>query len=115
MAKRGKNNGFEPDKITGGAFTVKKLADGSFDVLFLDARGSLSSLTQMGGIVRKIRSSKKEVTLVHLTPGLLEIYTVYKIGDAAHIDLLQSRGMEEMSPKSAILTGDCDFFNPIED
>jgi hypothetical protein len=67
----------------------------------------------MGGKVQKLRSSEKEITLIHMIGDLFEIYTVYRVGDKAHIDLIQSRGMREMSPKSAILTGDCDFFNPI--
>jgi hypothetical protein len=113
LAKRDKNNGFETDKITGSIFTLKQTDNNSFDVLFVDARGSIFSLTQMGGKVQKLRSSEKEITLIHMIGDLFEIYTVYRVGDKTHIDLIQSRGMREMSPKSAILTGDCDFFNPI--
>ena len=114
LAKREKNNGFEPDQIKGSVFTIKKIGEDSFDVLFLDTRGSIFSLVQMGGVVRKLRSSENEITLVHLVDNLFEIYTVYKVGDKSHMDLIQSRGMQERSPKSNLLTGDCDFFNPLK-
>ena len=67
----------------------------------------------MGGIVRKIRSSDNELTLIHMVDDLFEIYTVYKVGEKAHMDLIQSRGMSALSPKSNLLTGDCEFFNPL--
>ena len=113
LTKRGKDNGFETDQIKGSVFTIKKIGNDSFDVLFVDVRGSIFSLTQSGGTVQQLRSSEKELTLFHMIGDLFEIYTVYKVGDAAYLDLIQSRGMRETSPKSAILTGDCDFFNPI--
>ena len=115
LAKRHVDSGFETDQIS-GVITLKRLSKDSYDILVLDSRGTIMSMTQSGGRVILHRSTKNETTLVHINGGLTELYTVYTTGENKyHLDLLQSRGDAEMSPKSALLTGDCSFFNPLAD
>lgn len=110
-AKSGKDNGFERDKISNAKFTFKKLDDGSYDILYFDARKRISSLKQDGGEVQLFRSSDHEMAFVHTNKGVVEIYSVYQVADkGVYLDLIVSRGIGAMFEKSALLTGRCDSF-----
>lgn len=102
--------GWVKDEITNGTTTLRKLADGKYDILIVDARKSILSLTQDGGEIILLRRGPDDVTFLHLNPGnVLELYTFWKDGEGAYrFDMLQSKGGGTLPiHKSSVMTGLC--------
>ena len=105
-----KDQGWKRDQITGGRTTFKKLKDGTYDILILDAMKKLYSVRQDGGEVILLRKGEKDATFLYLYPGrVIEIYTLWQDLDGANrLDLLSSKGGDEMPiHKSSVMTGLC--------
>lgn len=111
--------GWDDDKITGGMMTFQKLPDGKYDIMMVDTRKKIISLTRDGGKVALLRAGKKDATFIHFYPGMvIELYTLWEDADGqARYDLIQSKGGDGMPiHKSAVLTGKCEsiLFDLIE-
>lgn len=109
-----KDSGFSKDEITGGMTTIQKNGKDNYDILMVDTRKKIMSLTQEGGTVMLLRKGKKDATFMHYYPGMVvEIYTIWVDGDGkGHYDLIQSKGGDAMPiHKSSVLTGNCDSIN----
>ena len=105
------SSGFQKDSITGGITTIKRLSDGAFDILIIDARKTVISMAQDGGKILMIRKGDKDATFLHYFPGkVIEIYSIWLDKEGkAKFSLLQSKGGDDMRVhKSSVLVGDCD-------
>ena len=106
-----KDSGFIKDEITSGLTTIQKTGPGSYDILMVDSRKKIMSLTQEGGKVILLRKGKSDATFLHYYPGMvIEIYTIWVDAEGkSSYDLIQSKGGDGMPiHKSAVLTGQCD-------
>lgn len=109
-----KDQGWRKDEITGGRTTIKKLKDGKYDILILDATKTLYSVRQDGGEVILLRKGQRDATFLHVHPGMVvEIYTLWKDLDGINrFDLLSSKGGDSMRVhKSSVMTGLCSDIN----
>lgn len=109
-----KDQGWQRDGIKNGKTTVKKLRDGKYDILVLDATGSIFSARQDGGEVILLRRGTKDATFLYVHPGLvIEIYTLWTDLDGVNrLDLLSSKGGDGMPiHKSSVMTGVCGSVN----
>ena len=107
-------SGFDRDKISGGITTFEKVGPDKYDILILDARKSLYSLTQDGGKIILMRKSKDEVAFLHYhdKTELIEIYSIWTDADKkVQFTLLQNRSSGAFLPKSSLLVGVCDFLD----
>jgi hypothetical protein len=109
-----KNSGFEKDKISGSMTTIQKMPDGSYDILIVDARKKIMSMTQDGGKVLMLRKGAKDATFLLYFPGnAIELYTFWMDGEGqTKYDYLASKG-GDITPihKSAVMVGRCDGIN----
>lgn len=106
--------GFTKDEISGGITKIEKLSDGTFDILLIDVRKRIISLTQDGGKIYLLRRGRQDATFIHLHPGMvIEIYTIWTDKEGSHrFDLIQSKGGDNMLiHKSSVMTGTCDVIN----
>ncbi len=106
-----KDSGFIKDKISIGLTTLQKKTDGGYDILMVDARNKIISLTQDGGEILLMRKGSKDATFLHFFKGrVIEIYTFWiDTENKAHYDLIQSKGGDEMPiHKSSVLIGRCE-------
>ncbi len=104
-------SGFDKDKISSGITTFKKISPENYDILILDARKSLFSLTQDGGKIILMRKSKDEVAFLHYhdKTELIEIYSIWIDADKkVKFTLMQNRSVNATVPKSALMVGSCD-------
>jgi len=104
-------SGWKPDSIPGGVFSLVQGADGSMDVLYVDARKKPISATQDGAVIRLIRSSKTNITVfVFYKEAMTEIYSFFQERDgSSKFTLLQNRtGDGALIEKSSLLMGPCD-------
>jgi len=109
-----KDAGFRNDKITGGLTSIVKLPDGKFDILIVDIRKTIISLSQDGGKIVLLRRGVKDATFLHVSPGMVtEIYTLWVDAEGKFkYDLLQNKGGDSMPiHKSAVMVGDCSPIN----
>lgn len=109
-----KNSGFDKDKINGGMTTIQKMSDGSYDILIVDARKKIMSMTQDGGKVLMLRKGNKDATFLLYFPGnAIELYTLWLDAEGqAKYDYIASKG-GDITPihKSAVMVGRCDGIN----
>jgi hypothetical protein len=109
-----KDAGFQKDKITGGITSIVKLPNGKFDILIVDTRKTIISMTNDGGSVMLLRRGKKDATFLHIYPGkVAELYTLWMDTEGrAKFDLVQSKGGDNMLiHKSSVMVGSCDSIN----
>ena len=105
------NAGWADDKISKGVFTLRKVAENAFDILYIDTNNKPVSATQDGAIVKVLRIGKTSITLlVHYPSITTEIYTFYKQNDGGfRFTLMQNKtGDEALLPKSTLMVGVCD-------
>lgn len=101
---------WEKDSIKNGITTLKKLEPGKYDILMIDSRQTIFSLTQDGGRVVLIRKGQNDATFMHFNPvGTIELYTFWReTGGKLRMDLVQSKGGDGLPVhKSSVLVGDC--------
>jgi hypothetical protein len=109
-----KSSGFQDDKITGGITTIKKMANGKFDILIVDIRKKIISMVEDGGTVMLLRAGEKDATFLLYFPNMtIELYTIWIDSEGNHkFDILQSKGGDAMPVhKSSVLVGSCDSIN----
>jgi hypothetical protein len=105
-----KDSGFQKDAISGGLVSLKRLDDGSYDILVVDARAQVFSYRRDGGEVILVRRGTTDATFLVLFPKMVvEIYTFYVDANGVQrFDLLQSKGGDGMPiHKSSLMTGRC--------
>jgi hypothetical protein len=111
---RKKDSGWGKDKISDGRLTLKKIADGEYDILIYDATKTLFSLKQDGGQIVLMRAGENDATFLHFYPDrVIELYTFWKdsLGQFKY-DLIQSKGGDlTLAHKSSILVGSCSAIN----
>ncbi len=109
-----KDSGWSKDKISDGRLTLKKIADGEYDILIYDATKTLFSLKQDGGQIVLMRAGENDATFLHFYPDrVIELYTFWKdsLGQFKY-DLIQSKGGDlTLVHKSSILVGSCSAIN----
>lgn len=107
---RKKDSGWGKDKISDGRLTLKKVADGEYDILIYDATKTLFSLKQDGGQIILMRSGENDATFLHFYPGrVIELYTFWRdLSGQFKYDLIQSKGGDlTLVHKSSVLIGSC--------
>lgn len=107
---------FEKDRISGGMLSIQKIGDKSYDLLVVDSRKKITSMTQDGGKFLLLRKGETDATFLLMFPGSsIEIYTLWLDGNGnSRLDMLQSRGGDETlltAHKSALLTANCERIN----
>ena len=82
--------GWREAAISNGKTVLKRIEENEYNILFFDARGSIYSAVQDGGKVVPIRKNQIEITILHVTDVVIEIYTFYKEHNGSYrYDLLQ--------------------------
>ena len=104
-----KESGFQDDSISKGITTLVKLRDNEYDLMFVDARGTIISNKRDGANIVHLRSGEADATFLVAHPGLsIELYTFYRDNDGdARFDLLGSKGGAMPFHKSSVMTGEC--------
>ena len=103
--------GWTDDKISKGVFSLSKIKEDTFDILYVDIQNKPISSTQEGAIVRLIRSGPNILTLLIFYPtATTEIYSFFKEKDGrSRFSMLQNKtGVGAFIPKSSLMVGDCD-------
>lgn len=103
--------GWSDDKITKGVFSLSKIKEDTFDILYVDIQNKPISSTQDGAIVRLIRSGPNILTLLVFYPSATtEIYSFFKEKDGRYrFSMMQNKtGVGAVLPKSSLMVGDCD-------
>lgn len=113
---KSKKTDFEKDKISGGMLSIKKLADKTFDLVVVDSRKKITSMSQDGGKFLLLRKGETDATFLLVFPNSsIEIYTLWLDGKGnSKLDMLQSRGGDEIlltSHKSSVMIANCDSIN----
>lgn len=104
------SSGWQDDKITGGITMLQKLGKGKYDILLVDVRKKVISLSQDdGGSVTLFRKGKKDASFLYHYPGtVLEIYTFWQDTEGNYkLDMISSKGGSWLIHKSSILIADC--------
>jgi hypothetical protein len=98
-------SGWNDDKISKGVFTLTRLSPDAVDLLYVDAANKPVSSTQDGAIVRLIRKSATNVTVLVFYPtSTTEIYTFFAEKDGSFkFSQLQSRTGDTLFPKSSLM------------
>ena len=92
---KGKDAGWETDKITPGLFTLRR-AGADYDILYVDATKQIHSAKGEGGVVKLLRSGDNEMTFILFYPGsTIELYTFWRDSTGQdQLGILTSRGGE---------------------
>jgi hypothetical protein len=101
--------GWAKDAITGGKITVT-VTNNKYDLLYVDATGSLVSTVQDGGDVIFTSSSPQDLSFVVLYGRATEVYTFWKTksGKLQYSHLQNKRGQ---IPSSKAMIGACSLIN----
>lgn len=104
-----KDSGFTEDKITGGLFTLVRIGQKEYDLLFVDASKSITSTKQEGGRIQLLRRGRNDATFLVVYPNSTELFTFYKENNSGseRFDMLQSKGGAMPIHKSTVMTGSC--------
>lgn len=104
--------GWDEDKISNGAVSLKRLGEDDYDILFIDATKSITSAKQDGAKVIKHTQSKQDMTfLVGYPLGVIEIYTFYvdNSGGAGYTHISSKSGGGVLIPKASVMQGKCAY------
>ena len=107
---------FSKDAITGGMLSIVKTKDKKYDLIVVDSRKKITSMSQDGGEFVLFRKGETDLTfLLYFPNSSIELYTLWLDGKGdAKLDMLQSRGGDATSfsqHKSSVMTASCDFIN----
>ena len=58
------SSGFTEDTLSNGVFTIKKVDSKNFDILYIDARKTITSSVADGAVVRLLRRGKSDATFI---------------------------------------------------
>ncbi len=113
---KNKKTEFEKDNISGGMLSIKKIDDKTYDLIVVDSRKKITSMSQDGGKFLLLRKGETDVTFLLVFPNSsIEIYTLWLDSKGnSKLDMLQSRGGDETnltSHKSSILIANCESIN----
>jgi hypothetical protein len=113
---KNKKTEFEDDKISGGMLSIQKVNDKTYDLIVVDSRKKITSMTQDGGKFLLLRKGEIDATFLLIFPNSsIEIYTLWLDGKGnSKLDMLQSRGGNDTlltSHKSSILIANCEPIN----
>lgn len=106
-----KDSGFRKEEVSDGMLTFQKKGADAYDVLMVDSRKKIISLTQEGGSIILLRKGGIDATFMHYYQGgVIELYTLWIDADGkGRYDLIQSKGGDAaMIHKSSVLSGYCD-------
>ena len=107
---------FEKDKISGGMLSIIKKNDNTYDLIVVDSRRKITSMTQDGGKFFLVRKGEIDATFLLIFPNSsIEIYTLWwDSRGRSKLDMLQSRGGDETlmtTHKSSLLVASCESIN----
>jgi len=105
------SSGFTEDTLSNGVFTIKKVDSETFDILYIDARKTITSSVADGAVVRLLRRGKSDATFITIyNQSAIDLYTIWLDKDSKpKLDLIVSRGGDLLLlHKSGVLVGDCD-------
>jgi hypothetical protein len=113
---KGKKLDFEKDSITGGMLSIIKTKDEKYDLIVVDSRRKITSMTQDGGDFVLLRKGETDLTfLLYFPNSSIELYTLWLDSKGkAKLDMMQSRGGDTTSlnqHKSSLMTADCNYIN----
>ena len=113
---KNKKTEFSKDKISGGMLSIVKVKDMTYDLLVVDSRKKISSMSQEGGKFVLLRKGETDATFLLIFPNSsIELYTLWLDGEGkSKLDMLQSRGGDETlltSHKSSVMVANCDGVN----
>ena len=91
------------------------MQDGKYDILFLDATKTITSVMGQGGQVAILRKGTTDATFMNFYPGMgtIELYTLWLDSEGSgRYDLIQSKGGDNsLIHKSVVMSGLCDSIN----
>ena len=109
-----KITGWQEDSIKDGIFTLKKLDDGEYDILILDARKELISFRQDGASITLLRKGAKDATFLFYAPGAaMSLFSFWEDYEGNYkMDRLSSKGGDRLPiHSSSLMIGDCKPIN----
>lgn len=108
------DSGWQDEAIAGGITKAIKHDDGSFDILFVDARKEIISAVADGGTVLMLNRGERQVSFLVVYPGkTAEVFTFLtnNSGKSEYIGVLSRAGDGVLITKAAVMRGDCDYIN----
>jgi hypothetical protein len=98
------------DGIANGRLTLKKLPTGLFDVLFIDATGSVVSSTQDGAKVILIGKDTNTISILVIYDQLIETFTFMHSTSGAEVMWTQNKHSTPIV-KATVFQAKCSFVN----
>jgi hypothetical protein len=105
-----KDAGWQKDKISAGLFTLRKVGEADYDILYVDATKQVHSTKGEGGVVKLLRSGDSEMTFILFYPGsTIELYTFMRDSTGLNqLGILTSRGGDGLVQyKQSALVANC--------
>jgi hypothetical protein len=102
-------SGWTEDAITGGLVTIKRVSEGKYDIMFVDAFKSIRSARAEGGTVIGVRrSSEDAIFVIMYAEGTVETYHLLRDDQGKNIYLsFLDRGAEGQLAKASLMMGIC--------
>jgi len=105
-------SGWADEKITGGITKLTKVAEGEYDILFVDARKDIISARGDGGTVIPLNRGEKSFSVLVVYPGkTAEIYTFLEnaSGGLEYLHTLSRAGDGVLITKASVMQGRCSY------
>ena len=102
--------GWEKDRISQGLFTLRKMGEAEYDILYVDATTQVHSAKADGAVVKLLRNGENEMAFILFYPGsTIEIYTFWRDKPGRNqLGILTSRGGDGMVQyKQSVMVANC--------
>ena len=101
-------SGWSADAITGGSFSLSKIGDRKYDILYIDSTKRVQSTSQSGGEVILVSATDNEMTfLVNYSGVNIETYFFFKNKSNNYEMLLSQTKYGAGIAKVALYQADC--------
>ena len=103
-------DGFESVNAT---FSLKKLGENKYDILFIDATKSIKSSTQEGAKIFPVIITNTSITMVIIYPQeIVETYSFWTNAKGKNkFAISQSKTGDILLRKNSLMVGDCSYIN----
>ncbi|WP_246022999.1 hypothetical protein [Cognatilysobacter terrigena] len=106
------DSGWQDEKITGGITKLPKIAEGEYDILFVDTRKDIISARGDGGTVIPLNRGEKSFSVLVVYPGkTAEVYTFLEnaSGGLEYLHTLSRAGDGVLITKASVMQGKCSY------
>ena len=106
------DSGWADEKISGGITKLTKVAEGEYDILFVDMRKDIISARGDGGAVIPLNRGEKSFSVLVVYPGkTAEVYTFLEnaSGGLEYLHTLSRAGDGVLIAKASVMQGTCSY------